>query len=61
MKVVDSEDSEEFLEKSDADQPFDHETMWLRTYEEVFNTLSIDKNKDNKKWASELSDHLTQS
>ena len=53
-KVVDSEDSEEFIEKNNAKKSLNYKNMWIQIYKEVLRVLSIDKNADYVKWVTEL-------
>lgn len=57
-KVADSEDSEEFIKKSDTEESEDEEEVWIRTYKEVLNMLSVNKESDYKKRVKELKDQI---
>lgn len=51
---MNSEESNEFIEKSDAEKLFNHEEAWIRIYKELVKTLSINKDADYKKRVMEL-------
>ena len=55
-KVTDSEESNEFIEKSNAEELFNQKEIWIRTYKKILNTLSIDKKSDYKKRVKKLKD-----
>ena len=58
MKVTDSEDSEEFIEKSNAEKSLNYENIWIQIYKEVLKILSINKDTDYMKWVTELKNYI---
>ena len=57
-KIADSEESDKFIKKSNTEKFCDKKEVWIRTYKEVLNTLSVNKESDYEKRVKELKNQI---
>ena len=57
-EVINSEESDKFIKKVNAEKFYIKEEVWIRTYKEVLNVLSVNKESDYKKRVKKLKNQI---